>query len=73
MDFTQENRDTLLKGLQDVRLAQTKMDNAQKDLNEKLGKLKTLAGVTGENSTKVIEATLMVMGREVEKVGWPEN
>lgn len=73
MEFTSKQREAFMKSLQDVRAAQTKFENASKDLNEKLGKLKTVAGVTGENFTKVIEAAWVVMGQETERLGWADK
>lgn len=74
MTLDKNQRAGILKGVQDVRAAMSKFESVQKDLNEKVGKLKTLAGTTAGNADQVLNDALRVMGQEVEKLGgWGEE
>jgi predicted ATPase len=73
MDATPAQREKMLKSLQELRAAQGKLESLNKDLNEKIQKVKTVFGVNGENATKVIEAAWMVMGQQTEKLGFKEE
>lgn len=73
MQFTKAQRNAVVESLKEVRAAQAKLDKDQADLTEKLGKLKTRASITGNNTVGVIDEVLKVLGSEVEKVGFAEE
>lgn len=69
MDLNKDQRIGILKAVHDVKITMSKSDAIQKDLTEKVAKLKTLASVSGGNAQAVIDEALKVLGAEVVKLG----